>query len=327
MPGYSALRESAAWLDVSGRGKIRATGEDRLRFLHAMSTQPVEELQPGQGTYAFFLNPQGQIQADAHLYVAADHVLMETEPETVETLVRHLERFIIMDDVALENVTASLAALALEGPRADDIAGSFFGELPAEADAGREAKGVLIVRNSLTGEPGLRLVAPATSSAGLAERIESAGGVAAAAEDFRVVRVENQVPRFGEDFFDTNLPQETQRLEAVSFTKGCYIGQEIVERVRSRGQVNRLLAGVELETDTAPAAGSAVMFENEEVGRLTSPVYSPKLRRVVGFSILRRQAATAGSTITVQGVRGRVRGTRGAGWKDFSEGDSHHVSR
>jgi aminomethyltransferase len=310
MSGYTALRASAAWLDVSGRGKIRARGEDRQRFLHAMCTKPVEGLRPGQGTYAFFLDPQGRIQADAHLLAGEDHVLIETEPEAAESLVQHLERFIIMDDVTLENVTASLAAVALEGPSADEIAGSLFGELPAEADAGGQAEGVLIVRNSLTGQPGLRLVTETGRGADLVKRLENAGAAAAAAGDFQVVRVENQWARFGEDFFDTNLPQETQRLEAVSFTKGCYIGQEIVERVRSRGQVNRLLVGVELEADRAPALGSAVMFDNEEVGHLTSPVYSPRLGRVVGFGILRRHAAHAGASITVKGVRGRVREER-----------------
>jgi len=307
MSGYTALRASAAWLDVSGRGKIRATGEDRQRFLHAMCTQPVETLRPGQGTYAFFLDPQGRIQADAHLLVREDDVFIETEPEAAETLVQHLERFIIMDDVTLENVSASLAAVALEGPGAIEIAASLFGQLPGEAEAGTEAEGVVIVRNSLTGQAGWRFIIETGRRADLVNRIESAGAVAATAGEFRAVRVENQVARFGEDFFDTNLPQETQRLEAVSFTKGCYIGQEIVERVRSRGQVNRVLVGVELETDKAPAAGSAVMFEGAEVGRLSSPVYSPALGQVVGFGILRRQAADAGAAITVDGTRGRVR--------------------
>ncbi len=310
MSGYTALRASAAWLDVSGRGALRATGEDRQRFLHAMCTQPVEDLQPGQGAYAFFLDPQGRIQSDAHLLARGDHVFVETEPEAVGPLVQHLERFIIMDDVTLEDLTSSVSVVALEGPAADEIAGSLFGELPTRAFAGVEAESLLIVRNSLTGQPGWRFVAESGRGADLVHRIERAGAAPASAEDFRTVRVENQVARFGEDFFLSNLPQETQRLDAVSFTKGCYIGQEIVERVRSRGQVNRLLVGLELESGTAPAAGSAVMFEDEEVGRLTSPVYSPALGRAAGFSILRRHAATAGASVSVEGVRGKVRTER-----------------
>lgn len=307
MPGYSALRESAAWLDVSKRGKIRARGEDRLRFLHAMASQPVESLSPGQGTYAFFLNAQGHIQADAELRVCQDHVLIETEPEAAGTLLRHLERFIIMDDVTLEDATASLAAIALEGPRSDAVAAEVFGELPQGPHGHLESGGVLIARGSLTGAPGLRLITATGRKESLVADLERAGAAAAKAEDFRVVRVENQVPRFGEDFSDATLPHETQRLEAVSFTKGCYLGQEIVERVRSRGQVNRLLTGLEIDGSIAPAAQSAVLFEGREVGRISSPVYSPHLGKILAFGMLRRQAAAEGSEITVEGLRGRVR--------------------
>jgi folate-binding protein YgfZ len=307
MEGYSALRESAAWLDVSGRGKIRAPGEDRLRFLHAMASQPVDSLSAGQGVYAFFLNAQGHIQADAELRVCEDHVLIETEPEAAQTLLRHLERFIIMDDVVLENATASLAAIALEGPQADAVAAEVFGELPQGSHAHLERGGVLIARGSLTGAPGLRLITAADRKESLAADLERSGASAAEAEDFRVVRVENQVPRFGEDFSDAVLPHETQRLEAVSFTKGCYLGQEIVERVRSRGQVNRLLTALEIDGSIAPAAQSAVLFEGREVGRISSPVYSPRLEKVLVFGMLRRQAAAEGSEITVEGLPGRVR--------------------
>lgn len=306
-PGYAALRDAAAWLDVSQRGRIHARGEDRLRFLHAMASQPVESLSPGQGTYAFFLNAQGHIQADAELRVCGDYVLIETEPEAAGTLLRHLERFIIMDDVALENATASLAAIALEGPRADAVAAKVFGQLPQGSHAHLESGGVLIARGSLTGAPGFRLITATGRKESLAADLERAGAAAAEAEDFRVVRVENQVPRFGEDFSDATLPHETQRLEAVSFTKGCYLGQEIVERVRSRGQVNRLLTGLEIDASIAPAAQSAVLFEGREVGRISSPVYSPYFEKILAFGILRRQAAAEGSEITVEGLRGRVR--------------------
>ena len=307
MPAYSALRESAAWLDVSARGKIRVLGEDRQGFLHAISTQAIEDLPPGQGVYAYFLNVQGRIQTDAYLWVFPSHVLIETEPETAQGLVRHLEKYIIMDDVVLEDTTAALAALALEGPGAEEIATRLFRDPPLENHAHREVDGVTILRASLTGEPGFRFLTEAGRAKALAEKLAKAGAVEAAAADFRTVRVENQVPRFGEDFFDTTIPHETQRLDAVSFTKGCYLGQEIVERVRSRGQVNRLLAGVEVETDTAPPGGSVILFKDREAGRLTSPVFSPRLGRVAGFGLLRREAADPGAAIIVEGQPGRVR--------------------
>ncbi len=115
--GYTALREHAAWLDLSGRGKIRATGEDRARLLHAMTTNQVETLKPGEGCYAFFLTAQGRILADANLLCFEDHFLLDTEPETRTRVYEHLDRYIIADDVTLEDQTGRIATIAIEGPR------------------------------------------------------------------------------------------------------------------------------------------------------------------------------------------------------------------
>ena len=127
--GYTALRERAAWLDLSGRGKIRATGEDRARLLHAMTTNQVETLQPGEGCYAFFLSAQGRILADANLLCFEDHFLLDTEPETRTKVYEHLDRYIIADDVTLEDQTDRIATIAIEGPKA----GAVLAELGAPA--------------------------------------------------------------------------------------------------------------------------------------------------------------------------------------------------
>lgn len=308
MSAYRALREAAAWLDISSRGRIRASGDDRVRFLHAMSSNDIESLDAGAGADAFFLNAQGQIQADAHLYVAADHVLLDTEPEFREPLIRHLENFIIMDDVALEDQTASSTAVALEGPKSEDIARQAFAvALPAgPSHAHCETDGIRLSRTSITGQPALWVLSEVSRKQELVERLERAGAVAASAADFQVVRVENHVPRLGEDFFDSNIPHETQLMQAVSFTKGCYLGQEIVERVRSRGRTNKLLVSLELEGEAPPPGGTAVEFEGKQAGRLTSPVFSPGRQRVVGFAILRREAAAEGTPVQVHGMAGRV---------------------
>src|SRR5678810_931410 len=116
--GYAALREHAAWLDLSGRGKIRASGEDRARLLHAITTNQVESLQPGEGCYAFFLSAQGRILADVNLLCFEDHFLLDTEPETRTKLYEHLDRYIIADDVTLEDQTDRIATIAVEGPEA-----------------------------------------------------------------------------------------------------------------------------------------------------------------------------------------------------------------
>jgi aminomethyltransferase len=307
MPGYRALHDGAAWFDLSSRGKIVVTGGDRQGYLHAMSSQAVQGLAPGEGTQAFFLDAQGRIQSDARLWVKADAVLLDTEPEPLQDLLKHLEKFIIMDDVQLEDRTGATTMIGIEGPRADEIGRRLFGELPAAENAHRVCHGVRVIRASVTGRPGIWLLADLDRKAELLGRLAQENVVEAGSDDVRTVRVENQTPRFGEDYQTSHLPHETQRLELLSFTKGCYIGQEIVERVRSRGQVNRLLVGIELDTEEPPDAGSAVFHGEKQVGEISSPVFSPALGRVLALAIVRREAAAPGTAIRVGDQSGRVR--------------------
>lgn len=275
--GYQALRAHAAWLDLSSHGKIFATGSDRARLLHAISTNHIQQLTPGSGCYAFFLSAQGRIQADAFILCLEDRFLLDTEPEAREKLYRHLDKYIIADDVTLEDVSDSLAAIGLEGPKAAAILSAAGAPAP-ETDYSHEPWGAAFVaRISSTGAPGLRIFLPAGRKTEMIGKLESAGAVAASAEDARVVRLEHGKPRYGEDIFDTTLPQETQQMHAMHFNKGCYLGQEIVERVRSRGHVNRLLQPVQFNSDQTPP------------GELTSSAYSPALGRMVGLAYVRVQ--------------------------------------
>ena len=308
MNGYEALHESAAWLDISSRGRIRATGEDRVRLIHAMCSNDIESRRPGEGSYSFFLNAQGQIQTDSRIYVFEDHILLDCEPERGQGLLRHLEKFIIMDDVTLEDLAPRSTMIALEGPRAESIAREVVTEtLPEPAAHSHSSCGnVRLLRSSITGQPGLWILVEPAQKAELITSLQAAEAWAATEKDYRVVRVENQVPRCGSDF-DNHLPHQTQQLHALSFTKGCYLGQEIVERVRSRGQVNRLLVGLELEGDAVPLEGSPIIVEDKEVGWLTSPAFSLRLNRVIGFGVVRREAASAGTQVQVDGLQGHVR--------------------
>ncbi len=282
-------------------------GEDRVQFVHAMCSNDVESLRPGQGVRAFFLDVKGHIQADARIFVSEDHVLIDCEPERPEQLREHLERFIVMDDVTLQRHSG--VAVALEGPSSDKIAREVLSVTPPPAQPYSHVRqgGLSTIRASLTGQPGLWLLVEEGSKTDLAAKLGAAGVPTASSNDVLKVRVENGVPREGEDFSGSTLPNHLQQPDALSFTKGCYLGQEIVERVRSRGQINRLLVAVELETTEPPAPGAAVLVEEKEAGRLTSPVFSPTMERVVAFAILRREAASPGTEFTVNGRRGRVR--------------------
>ena len=282
MSGYEGLRTRCAFIDLSRRGKIRVTGEDRARFLHAMSTNDIARLPGGSQLYAFFLNAQGRILADAWIYNRGDSFWLDTEPETSVRLQEHLDKYIIADDVTLENLTDSWAAIGIEGPESPVFLQSLdLGALPAEA---------FVVPVASTGEHGGRVFLPNEAKPILLEKLAAASLPQATAEEARVVRMENKRPRYGEEITERYLVQETDQLQAMHFNKGCYLGQEIVERVRSRGQVHRFLKPIRIEGRQAPAAGTKIAVNGKDSGEVVSAVWSPALGSVIGFAYLRGDA-------------------------------------
>jgi aminomethyltransferase len=224
-------------------------------------------MKPGDAQYTFFLNAQGQIQADAYILCFEDHFLLDVEPEVRHSLYEHLDRFIIADDATIEDVTDQIPCFAIEGPKA-------------------EANAVAI---SFTGARGFRIYGAAPD-----------GLPVATMEDAEAARIMHFKPRYGRDITDRSLPQETQQMKtAVHFQKGCYLGQEIVERVRSRGHVNRVLMGFTGEADTAPAADAKVVYGGKEDGDVTSTaVVDGKL---YGLAIVRSQIAKPGTLVGIEG--------------------------
>ena len=295
--GYRALREAAAYLDLSARGKILATGEDRVRLLHAMTTNHIERLQPGQGCYAFFLNPQGRILADVNLFVLPDRILLDVEPEVRERVYQHLEKFIIADDVTLEDASDTLTAIAVEGPSAAEAMAAMGSPIPEEAYSHVDWNGRIVARVSSTADPGFRIFAPRDKTPALLGELDLAGVVPASPASARLVRLEHGKPRYGEDIFDTTLPQETKQAHALHFSKGCYIGQEIVERIRSRGHVNRLLTSLLIDAVAPLAAGTKLSADGVEAGEITSAAFSPAVGKVVALGYLRAQSAGPGARL------------------------------
>jgi len=240
MQGYNELRAGAAWLDVSGRGKIRVVGEDRARFLHAMSTNHIQQLTSGTGCYAFFLTAQGKILADVNVLCRQDSFLLDMEPETLPKLLNHLDKFIIADDVALEDLTPALARIAVEGPKSPDVLsavsapslGTCYGSTVDWGSA-------LVARLSITGSLGFFVIVPALEKGEILRKLEAAGAAPADADAFRVVRLEHGEPRYGEDISERYLAQEANQPHALHLQKGCYLGQEVVERLRTRGLIQR----------------------------------------------------------------------------------------
>ncbi len=283
--GYQALRHGAAWLDLSARGRIIARGRDRARFLHNVTSNDIKGLQPGAGCYAFLLTPQGRIQADLYLWAFPEHYLIDTEPMLIDKVRTHILKFKVADQVELEDVTASTAALGVEGPGAVAALAELGAPVPGEYQHlawGEET----VAGITETGQPGVRIYCSSERLAEVTARLASAGVKAVSAEDVRLVRIENGKPRYGEDILETSLPQETRQMHAVSFQKGCYLGQEIVERIRARGHVNRELVSFTLDSAEVPAPGSKIAVDGAET-EVTTAIYSPERAAAVGMGYAR----------------------------------------
>jgi tRNA-modifying protein YgfZ len=270
--GYDALRTRAAVLDLSGRGVIYVAGEDRARLLHAISSNHIERLRDGEGCYAFFLNAQGKILADGHILCLHDRLLVDTEPETRDKLRRHIDKYIIAEDVVLEDLSETTGVIAVEGPAAAAVLAEHGMPVPESEYSHVRWESDLVARISSTGAVGFRFF---LSGGRARELIGLLDLPTATVDDQRVVRLEHGRPRYGEDITEATLPQESGQMHAVSFQKGCYIGQEIVERIRARGQVHRRLEKLEYAAGEKPEAV------------VTSEAWSPALGRMVALGYVR----------------------------------------
>ena len=298
--GYQALMSSAALLDLSSRGRIRVTGEDRARLLHAMTTNHVQQMISGDGIYAFFLNAQGRILADAYILCFEDHFILDTAPETRQAVYEHLDNYIIADDVTLEDITEQTFSLGLEGPRTADTAARCGMQAPHHRYSHVQSGEFVVAAISATGSFGVRIYGPGRRRDEATAMIEGAGAIAASEQDAETVRIENFVPRYGCDITEHTLPQETQQMHGLHFQKGCYLGQEIVERIRSRGHVNRLLMGFRIESESAPPApGAKLILEGQAAGEVTSSAATAGA--VFGLAYVRTQWAKSGAMAEIEG--------------------------
>ena len=293
--GYEALRHGAAWFDLSTRGRFLVRGRDRARYLHNVTSNEIKKMTPGSVCYAFFLTPQGRIQADAHLFCFSEHFLIDTEPELREKLPPLILKYKVADQVELEDVSKTTGAIGVEGP-----------SVPALREAFANQPDFTLLDVTLTGQPGFRVMCAGEKFPHLVSVAQQVVPAAATAEDTRAVRIENGKPRYGEDIRETSLPQETQQMQAVSFTKGCYLGQEIVERIRAQGHVNKLLVRLEVEAAEPLPPGTKVTAEGKEAGEITSSIRSPESGCVAALAIVRAPHAQPGTQLQAGALTARV---------------------
>ena len=312
---YAAVREAVGLIDLSWQGKVRVTGADRVDFLQRMLSNDVKNLAVGRGCMAFLLDPKGHVVAYLALHALADEMLADAEPPMAFAMVEMLNHYVVADDVTLEDVSNAWGFLSLQGPRAPAVLADLLaGEAPALEPlqhAEREVAGatVRIVSRSRTGETGYDLWAPMDRLPALWEAAVKVGGRdglrpvgLAALEVLRIEAGEARAADVGGDV----LALETGLEHAISFTKGCYIGQEFVVRVAHRGHVNRRLSGLVLNGDRVPPAGSKVMAGDKEMGWITCAALSPGLGRPIALGYVRRECNAPGSKVTVQAGDGAL---------------------
>jgi tRNA-modifying protein YgfZ len=299
---YRQLREECGVVDRSERGKLLIAGADAAEYLQGQLTNDVEALAAGEGQYAALLDRKGHMQADMRvLRVASDEILLDTEPEALAAARRHLEMYSIGRDVDVTDVSTERAILALIGPRSAEVAGT-----PALPEHACETVAVAGTECLAVGTRfGIDLIVAAGEAERLHGALLAAGAVDVAAEAVEILRIEAGIPRFGAEMGTATMPAEAGIVAAaVSFTKGCYIGQETVARLHYKGKPNRHLRGLRLSDPAAP--GAALRLGEKEVGRLGGATVSPALGPI-GLAILRREAEP-GAELAVgeDGVTARV---------------------
>lgn len=297
----SAL-QLAAMLDRAGIslldnvGWIRVTGEDRVRWLNGMVTNSVQDLQAGKGCYNFLLSVQGRIQGDGYIFAEPDALLLETASEQVSSLMSLLDRFIIMDDVELADNSAGRVGLSVSGPRAATllegigISAASLGELELQTTAWNSAN-VTVIHSYSPLVPRFELWTSPETIEALNRALLNAGAVVCDQQSQEWLRLLEGTPRYGIDIRDRELPQETGQIRALHFSKGCYLGQEIVERIRSRGNVHRAFTAFRLE-GAVPSPGTLLEAEDKQVGELTSAaaILLPTGTVQLGLGYVRREA-------------------------------------
>jgi len=302
-----AVRTAAGVFDLSFRAKFAATGADRVRFLQGMVSHDVKKLPPGTGTYATLLNAQGHILADLKIYCAEDRFLIDTDAALREKAMQVLQRYIIADKVVLEPI--SLFTMAFEGPRAHPLLEKTLHiDLPALEEYGHFQTNyagfpVRVVRTSSAGEDGYEVWMPEKAmmpvwgaACGQAPTYDM---LPCGSEALETLRVEAGIPRYGTELGEDTLLLEANLFNAVSYTKGCYIGQEIVERMRSRGHANWKLVGLIVHAPSPPAVETKLIAEGKEIGEVTSACVSPTLNKTIALAYVRREAAEPGTKLVL----------------------------
>jgi folate-binding protein YgfZ len=327
---FAALRAGCGVYDLGSRAKVALTGSDRVRWLNGMVTNNIRDLEADRGVYAFLLNPQGRILGDLYAFNRGESILIDADRTQLEKILATFDHYIIMDDVEVANRSDELTAVGLAGPKSRDVlkaAGIQIPELQplqlftiqCACDCG--CLECTVVRGEYAERESYEIwLAPAHVKP-LWDTLLKAGATPVGSDAIELHRVALGIPRYGQDIRERDLPQETEQARALDFNKGCYVGQEIVERIRSRGNVHRKFTGFVLEQEppliapgptaegTEPAAtNTRITSGGKDVGEVTSLASLPTAQgnKTLALGYIRREVSASGKEVEIGGARAVV---------------------
>lgn len=308
---YNAARSSAALIERSSQGTVALTGADRASFLHALLTNDIATLSKGQGVYAAYLTPQGRMISDMRVVETGSRLLLSVDCGVAASLAERFDRLIFSEDVQVRNAS-DIAVLGVHGPSAARMIQHAVGFSVADLlgqYASVTVDSLTVVRDDALGVPGFDVYVPAADREAVRTKLVEAGAAEASEETAETLRIEAGRPRFGIDMSTDTIPLEAGLEDrAISFTKGCYVGQEVIVRVMHRGQgrVARRLVSLIITNGSIPARGDRILRGDRVVGEVTSATLSPKLGRPLALGYVKREDADAGTELIVGRSEARV---------------------
>lgn len=319
---HAALRKSVAVIDLSFRSRLVLTGADRVRLLNGQVTNNVKDLPVGEGCYAALVTNKGRMQSDLNIYMLPDEILLDFEPGLTGAISERFDKFIIADDVQVTDAAPHYGLLSVQGPQAwaaVERSGLNFPR-PEKTFQSRSIKDetlgeIYCVNQRRLGTIGFDLFAPTNSLETLAGKLTASAqqldGRAAGWRALDTARIEAGIPRFGAEMDETNLaPEAGLEARAISYTKGCYIGQEIIARIRTYGQVAKALRGLRFGNGPSlPRAGDKLFVNEKEVGSVRTAIHSPTLNANIGLGYVRREHNQVGAELKVRTTNGEVTAT------------------
>ena len=312
---HAALAETVGVLNCSYRSRLCVLGADRAKFLNGQVTNNVKDLRTGEGCYAAIVSAKGKIQSDVYVYILENEILLEFEPGLSPIVQERLEKYIIAEDAQIADVSSAYGLWSVQGPKAASVVAKM--PRPEKPNAVRKfedaALGEIYLTNrSRTGTTGYDLFVPIAAMQAVGDQLvlaaKEVGGRPCGWRALETARIEAGIPRFGVDMDETNLAPEALGPDAISYSKGCYIGQEVIARVRTYGQVARALRGLRLpeKLATLPVKGDKLFLGEKEVGSVTSAIASTRFKANLALGYVRREANQVGTELLLQTASDKV---------------------